>query len=105
MKTPLPTRRRWARFSLRTLFVLVTLVCIYLGWAMNWIRQRHAFLANQDALVHNDSVHAPFALRFMGEEGYPYFYLEGSEEEIRELERLFPEAVINPFMRVLPQEP
>jgi hypothetical protein len=34
------------RFSLRTMLVLVTLVCVicnYLGWAMNWIKPGQVF--------------------------------------------------------------
>ena len=40
------------RFSLRTLFVLITLISIPLGWVayqLNWIRQRHEFLARNTA--------------------------------------------------------
>jgi hypothetical protein len=40
-----PTRRRWFRFSLRTLFVMVTVVAAFLGWlASEWsfVRQRRA---------------------------------------------------------------
>jgi hypothetical protein len=37
-------KRRWFRFSLRTLFVLVTVIGVAAGWLanqLNWIRQRH----------------------------------------------------------------
>jgi hypothetical protein len=34
-------------FSLRTLFVIVTALCLWLGYHVNWIRQRHAFLDDQ----------------------------------------------------------
>jgi hypothetical protein len=36
-------RRRWYQFSLRTMFVLVTVACVVLAWvgySLNWIRQR-----------------------------------------------------------------
>lgn len=33
------------------MLVLVTLVCIYLGWTMNWIRQREAILKQAGQLV------------------------------------------------------
>jgi hypothetical protein len=42
--TPLP-KRRWFAFSLRTLFVVVTLVACWLGYELNWIRQRRDFAA------------------------------------------------------------
>jgi hypothetical protein len=32
--------RRWFRFSLRTLFILVTVVALWLGYYANWMRQR-----------------------------------------------------------------
>src|SRR5262245_14455321 len=44
-------KRRWFRFSLRTLFVGVTVIGIAAGWVvyqLNWIRQRHAFLNASD---------------------------------------------------------
>ena len=36
--------RRWFRFSLRTLFVVVTIACVFAGWIayqLDWIRERH----------------------------------------------------------------
>ena len=36
------------RFSLRAFFVAVTAICLWLGYELNWIRQRHDFLARQD---------------------------------------------------------
>ena len=33
-------KRRWFRFSLRTLFVLVTIIGKRLGYSFNWIRQK-----------------------------------------------------------------
>src|SRR5689334_19696866 len=43
MNTPATTRRRWLRYSLRTLFVLVTLLCVWLGlWANRAERQKRA---------------------------------------------------------------
>ena len=43
--TPAP-KRRWT-FTLRTLFVVVTVFGIWLGYEMNWIRERHAFLTRR----------------------------------------------------------
>jgi hypothetical protein len=37
-------KRRWFRFSLRTLFVLVTLFGCWLGYQLNWIRARRLAL-------------------------------------------------------------
>jgi hypothetical protein len=35
-----PKPRRWFRFSLRTMFVLVTVGCVWLGWEVNQVRVR-----------------------------------------------------------------
>lgn len=48
--TPAP-KRRWFRFSLRTLFVVVTVFCSWLGYELNWIRERHELLARQKAIA------------------------------------------------------
>ena len=47
-------RRPWRliRFSLRTFFIAVTVLCLWLGYEFNWIRQRHAFLARQHQIAH-----------------------------------------------------
>ena len=36
--------RRCFRFSLRTMFVVVTVMGGWLGYCLNWIRERHAAL-------------------------------------------------------------
>jgi hypothetical protein len=41
--------RRSFRFSLRTLFVVVTVFACWLGYQLNWIRERHAYLSKADA--------------------------------------------------------
>ena len=43
--------RRWFRFSLRTLFVAMTLLGGWLGYELNWLRERHAMLAAREAWV------------------------------------------------------
>jgi len=39
--SPIPFRRRWFRFSLRTLFLLVTVFGVWLGVQVKWIQDRH----------------------------------------------------------------
>ena len=48
--TPAPSRR-WFAFSLRTLFVVVTMFACWLGYELNWIRQRHEMLAKREAFI------------------------------------------------------
>src|SRR5262245_58654935 len=37
----LPAKRRWFRFSLRTLFIVVTAICLWLGWQVHLVRERN----------------------------------------------------------------
>ena len=107
-------RRRWLSFSLRSLFVLVTVVCIYLFWAMNWIHQRREFLLQQPVtdnsevlmlLLGEEERPAPLLLRILGERGViridineDFFRKHAEKQKLAELnetaERLFPEATV-----------
>jgi hypothetical protein len=42
-------RRHWFRFSLRTLFLVVTVVGCWLGYYLNWARERHEILSTGTA--------------------------------------------------------
>jgi hypothetical protein len=46
----IPARKRRWSFSLRTLFVAVTVLCVWLGYELNWIHQRHALLARRETM-------------------------------------------------------
>jgi hypothetical protein len=39
-------KRRWFRFSLRTMFLVCTVVAVWLGWNVHLVRQRRAFIEN-----------------------------------------------------------
>jgi hypothetical protein len=67
---------RWLtpRFSLRTLFVLVTLAALLAWWVvsqLNWIRDRREFVANNPVVLvrFGDSTRAPGLLWPFGEKG------------------------------------
>jgi hypothetical protein len=104
--------RHWFRFSLRALFMLVTVFACWLGYEMNWIRQRRAVI--NDPGVQNwryfiavsfsrnpprqerwkvYSV-APWPLNWLGEPGYWAVGLAPgtSDGELARVQRLFPEA-------------
>jgi len=105
-------KRRWFRFSLRTLFVVVTVFACWLGYEMNWIRQRRQVIG--DPQVQNTSFYlskamyrnppqihtrqiysvAPWPLNWLGEPGYWGVVLEKrtSYGEVARVRRLFPEA-------------
>src|SRR6476620_11492731 len=44
------------RFSLRSLFVLITAICVFLGYELNWIKRRYAFLDEHIKAFHSEAV-------------------------------------------------
>jgi hypothetical protein len=114
MLTDPSPRRRWFTFSLRTLLVVMTAFCVWMGYHLNWIRQRHAFLSEQSAVLapHLDGLTngeksgyclAPGCLWLFGENGRnsvlvstnsetPHQIAPDDLERLREARRLFPEA-------------
>src|SRR6185369_1706202 len=78
-----PPRRRWFQYSLRTMFVVATMLCGALAYHLNWIGQRQEYrtkhLAECQPYVQEqltwDFEHsvnyekAPFPLSYFGEIG------------------------------------
>jgi hypothetical protein len=107
MTTP---RRNGFSFSLRTLFVVLTVLAIPLGWLgyqLNWIRRRHdarqsgdLFTSLDDPFKDEHYFAAPFTLRMFGEVGVERITLVrgGSQQEIERIRRLFPEAQVKAHM-------
>jgi len=109
---PAPNRR-WFRFSLWTLFVVISGVATVFGWASNWATDRQAFLQSQSeacrpTLVGYGGV-APMLLRIVGEPGITVLSVgfDGklgaslNPEQLEELERirrLFPEAKVDGYI-------
>jgi len=94
-------KRRRFRFKLRTLFVIVTLFAVWLGWSFNWIRQRREFLRDGDAFRVGESVRAPALLWIFGEEGAEKIWLVARKSSASdEARRLFPEAKISDFVLI-----
>jgi hypothetical protein len=107
-------KRRLFRFSLRTLFVVVTLAGLFLGWrayCLDWIRQRHDWIDHPTSVyMHCNGGHSPpWYLRLFGEkqglevismrfvpwtEPEPELTAEQRVQYDR-IQRLFPEAVIS----------
>jgi hypothetical protein len=80
-------RRRWLRFSLRSFLLVVTLLGAWLGYQVNWVRARRAFIAEECAIrdaqkgakrgwwstIDNPGQtppRAPWGLWVFGEQGY-----------------------------------
>lgn len=81
-------RLRWFRFSLRTLFVAVTLLCVWLGWQFNLVRvRREARQAYELSGLHFTSADAYAA-------GYPPGSMPNSPARISPLRRMFGDVAI-----------
>ena len=112
MSDPVP-KRRWFRFRLRTLFVVVTVLSCWLGYQISWIRQRHVFLASEHGTANSLGVPAgnggkqiaPWPLWAFGESGAMGVFIVAKspsvdaltkydQDRISEARRLFPEASI-----------
>ena len=92
-----PQPRRWFRFSLRTLFVLVTVVCVWLGYQLNWIRQRRDVLGSGEVLVFDEvdrESRPPSLLWLFGEHGYSMMACSHNVTDEEAIKRLFPESEI-----------
>ena len=97
---PDPPRRRWflPRYSLATLFVVVTVFGVWLGMQVKWIRDRHEFLNRtldrKTDVCRIGGVHdAPGTLRLFGERGVTLI-LTTEQETIEIARHLFPEATV-----------
>jgi hypothetical protein len=119
-----PTHCRWFRFSLRTLFVAVTVLACWLGYQFSWIRERRhlrVVLESVGGELLSGDEHKPAAdewQRFLPEEqkvryGVPWSRrMLGdvpvvivsapldrlSEQELDRIRRAFPEAVLAPMV-------
>jgi hypothetical protein len=100
---------RWLtlRFSLRTLFVLVTVASLSAWWVttqLTWVRHRRAADAQhgysefvsivvREKLHQTESKELTWGLRLFGEEAVPVLHCHpASELKAAELRKLFPEA-------------
>jgi len=105
------SRRRWFRFSLRTMFVVVTLLALALGHEVNLIRERREFRE----WVRTEWQHAgredcyrswcgnrppiPFWRKWLGDEPMDVLPLPEAATSYHadEARRLFPEGAIRPY--------
>jgi hypothetical protein len=126
-------KRRWFRFSLRTLFLGVTLFGCWFGYELYWIRQRHAFIAAEDSVRERIPAEgltvavtysgapgkqplAPSMLWAFGENGFATVFVladadtvqeltDNDRDRVRQARRLFSEATIKTVhVRLTPTE-
>ncbi len=105
-------KRRWFRFSLKTMLLVITAIAVWLGYQFNRIRERHQFLAqhftcqpsvesypgalrmDQSGKTYFQLPDAPWPLGILGES--PRLFLLGiPAEDVERARKLFPEASIN----------
>jgi hypothetical protein len=103
-------RRRWFKFGLRTMFALFTIVCGWVGYQINWIRERHAFVEEIESSTFDVNFspapiekwvvvpQPPLSLRIFGEQYAPfaslYYWDETPSQLVSNAKGLFPEANI-----------
>lgn len=85
------------------MFILLTAVCVWVGYQVNWIRQRREFISKLPTnnvayqLDFEHPVRAPGLLWLFGEEGKYRFgavNTPSSDPETKQIRVLFPEAEI-----------
>ena len=91
---------RWFQFQLRTLLIgmtLLSLPCAWVGYSLNWIRQRHEALASRRVWDFSGSARttAPGGLWLFDEPGVIGIFCVPEQTEFAQ--RLFPEAAIQSF--------
>jgi len=97
----LAPKRRWLQFSMWMLFVVVTVICVWLGYHLNWIRERHNAI-DEASFSWREGLpeFTPWRLRPFGEScieeiridrGMP---IDMRERELKRLASLFPEALV-----------
>ena len=104
--TPAP-KRRWFRFSLRTLFVVVTMfgVACWLGWNLRVVRQRDDaiwLIESKGGQVDfaqpgSEQFEVPLVFRLFGGRSVEWLMapmLDFTAEDCDRFKRLFPEAKI-----------
>jgi hypothetical protein len=97
-------KRRWYQFRLRTMLIVVTLLCgvfAWVGYSLNWIRERREAFGKGNfcsCTVSEYAVYAPSGLWLFDEPGYVRITVIDGDSKwlpISEVRRLFPEAEIS----------
>jgi hypothetical protein len=104
-------RRRWFRFSLRTLFVVVTVLSIWLGWQAKIVRDRKAAMVEINGVggsyTHEKlwpnapnelPARIPFWRKWLGDRPVEAIFIRSDRPVTASLDTLFPEARIERYL-------
>jgi hypothetical protein len=102
MPPALKQTRHRLQFSVTSLFILTTLVAIWLAWELSFIRERQVWVRENERLLTSDPTavappvaHIPWWRTLLGDQAVPSILaIEWSDEDTAHVGRLFPEAVI-----------
>jgi hypothetical protein len=119
--TSAPRNRRWLQTRLRTIFIVVTVVAVWLGWELRFVQNRKtmrrwlnenewgvmAAVNPRDAIVVQDfsNVTIPIWRNWMGDEPIALIALPDHRSKEREqaVRDLFPEATIAEEWQLVPR--
>jgi hypothetical protein len=112
--TPNKPQKNWFRLSLRTIFVLVTILCCWLGWELSIVKQRQALLKDLRTkggysittaeLIRKNNptatalANVPLRRRLLGDEAIQeigYSWPVPTKEELARISKTFPEAKVH----------
>ena len=105
--TPAP-KHRWFAFSLRAMFVVVTVLCIWLGWNLHQVQEREMLLKAMPArgvrLQQFDGIVVsgplPLAWRVLGAQPLDFNWIilpkgEFTDDEVARIRIHFPDAAVS----------
>ena len=92
-------KRRWFQFSLKSLFVVITLFGMWLGWQLYWFKTRRDWLEAKNYVAAFPAAgarklpHPQLMITLFHQEAISQILLRNaSKEEVAKVRRLFPEA-------------
>lgn len=102
--------RRYFQFGLRSLFLVITLFAVWLGWELKFIRDRDDAKARADAdggwiepaaAIGGMSPDIPLWRRYLGDEAIYLIEMppDAMESEWSRVRRLFPESAMQRYVR------
>jgi hypothetical protein len=104
-------KRHWLRFSVRTLLLAITLLCVWLGWQVSIVNERKAV---KQLLLEHDGAYPPVHVLGPGDSEWPavpsrvrgwlgdtthfsVWAYDLTDEEFERVGRAFPEADVDVY--------